>query len=94
MRRKSGERWERGDLTHWHGERGKEKARVHTKGMEIVKRTNEHLPAHQVHADAHSYASLAPFPRMNPCFTLSPLLTLLMCHFSNSPVHQVYVSSF
>ncbi|KAI6648033.1 hypothetical protein LOD99_8235 [Oopsacas minuta] len=42
-----------GEMTHWQCEqRGECKARVHTKGMEIMKRTNEHLHAPDVQATA------------------------------------------
>ncbi|KAI6656232.1 hypothetical protein LOD99_1565 [Oopsacas minuta] len=42
-----------GEMTHWQCEkRGKCKARVHTKGMEIVKRMNEHLHVPDVQATA------------------------------------------
>ncbi|KAI6661256.1 hypothetical protein LOD99_10077 [Oopsacas minuta] len=42
-----------GKNSHWQCEqRGECKARVHTKGMEIVKRTNEHLHAPDVQATA------------------------------------------
>ncbi|KAI6647442.1 hypothetical protein LOD99_12438 [Oopsacas minuta] len=42
-----------GEMTHWQCEqRGECKARVHTKGIEIVKRTNEHLHVPDVQATA------------------------------------------
>ncbi|KAI6649838.1 hypothetical protein LOD99_6388 [Oopsacas minuta] len=44
-----------GEITHWQCEqRGECKARIHTKGMEIVKRTNGHLHAPDVQATACS----------------------------------------
>ncbi|KAI6654510.1 hypothetical protein LOD99_906 [Oopsacas minuta] len=79
-----------GEMSDWQCEQGGEsKARVHTKRMEIVKRTNEHLHA----PDVHSYASLSPFPSYEPMLSLS---LSLHANVSNilSPTSLLISSSF